>query len=669
MRSEFCVGARHAQLAYPMAIHDLKEQMARLPHQPGVYIYSNAAGETLYVGKARSLRDRVRSYLGAYGTSPRHDALLDEAARVDVIVTDSVVEALALENNLIKQRYPRYNILLRDDKNYPYLQLTTTEAFPRVLVARYVERNGDFYAGPFMPAKLARRTMKLTHQMFGIRSCNETITGMRARPCLEYDIGRCLAPCVATICTAARYAVAVADTRLLLEGRNEELVDLLQQRMIQAAAEERYEEAAHLRDAIRTVEAVRERQQKMATAGLNDRDVIGLKIGTQGAVVQVFVFRGGRVIERFELQTDLRDTGGVGARHASPDRVPAPSALDTSEAEILEATLQQLYNDTIPPPEIHVPLEPNDKDVLEAWLSARADRRVRIVVPQRGDKKDMVDLAQRNAAFAYRTRFDTEATAHYDALDLLKSILKLPALPRRIECFDISTIQGSETVASLVVCEDGRMKKSEYRKFRVRGAKTAIKGTVPFIDETALLSRDLSETSVPAPDPRVLDDFAAMKEVVGRRYRKSMEQGGPFPDLIVIDGGKGQLNTAYEALEELGLANLVAIGLAKKEELVFVRDSDLPIAIDPHSPALRLLQRIRDEAHRFAVTFHRQRRTSRDLRSEIDAIPGIGPRRRKQLLREFGSVNGVKRATREELTRIVGAKAASAIIEYFASAT
>jgi excinuclease ABC subunit C len=297
---------------------------------------------------------------------------------------------------------------------------------------------------------------------------------------------------------------------------------------------------------------------------------------------------------------------------------------------------------------------------------------VRIVVPQRGDKKDMVDLAQRNAAFAYRTRFDTEATAHYDALDLLKAILQLPALPRRIECFDISTIQGAETVASMVVCEDGRMKKGEYRKFRVRGERTAGnakeitgKGTVPF----SFMPGAAGPTSIPTQDFRVLDDFAAMKEVVGRRYRKVKEQGGPFPDLIVIDGGKGQVNAAYESLEEIGLANLVAIGLAKKEELLFVRDRELPIAIDPHSPALRLLQRIRDEAHRFALTFHRQQRSSRDLRSEIDAIPGIGARRRKQLLTQFGSVNGVKRATREELTRVVGARAASAIIEHFASAS
>ncbi len=622
-----------------MAIHDLKEQINRLPHQPGVYLYSNAVGETLYVGKARSLRDRVRSYLGAYGLSPRHDALLDEATHLETIVTDSVVEALALENNLIKQRMPRYNILLRDDKNYPYLQLTVSEAYPRVLVARHVEKGGDFFAGPFLPAKLARRTMSLTHRLFGIRSCNEVITGDRPRPCLEHDIGRCLAPCVASICSHERYTQAVADTRLFLEGRNQELADQLHERMTAAANSERYEEAAQFRDAMRTVVAVQERQQKLATAGLNDRDLFGVKLGTEGAVVQVFLFRGGRVIDRFELQTGDARAGS------------------TAEPELLEMALQQLYTDHVPPAEIHVPVEPNEREVLETWLSSRADRRVRIVVPQRGDKKDMVELAQRNAAFAYRARFDQAATVNYDALEMLKGVLKLPALPRRIECFDISTIQGSETVASLVVCEEGRMKRSEYRKFRVRPEK----GSDPFFANTAL-----KKGSDPFSAP-FLDDFAAMKQVVGRRYKRVLEDGGPFPDLIVIDGGKGQLNAAYQALEEVGLANLVAIGLAKKEELVFTRDSDLPIAMDPHGVALRLLQRIRDEAHRFAVSFHRQARARRDLRSELDDVPGIGPRRRKALLTHFGSLTGVRRATREELTAVVGAKAADALLQFFAT--
>src|SRR5947207_2127244 len=328
-----------------MAIHELKEQIARLPEQPGVYLYFNAGGDTIYVGKARALRDRVRNYLGAYGADVKTDALLNEIVRLEVIVTDSVVEALALENNLIKQRSPKYNIRLRDDKNYPYLQLTTNEAFPRVLVARRVERDGSFYAGPFLPATFARKTMALTHRLFGMRSCNEVITGRRGRPCLEYDIKRCIAPCVDAICSAEDYARAVGVTQLFLEGRNDELVKTLRARMLDAASGERFEEAAQARDALRTVQTLHDRQQKMATA----------------------------------------------------------------------------------------------------------------------------ELGHRNAALAYQTRFNQAKTAQYDALETLQHVLALPTLPRRIECFDISTIQGSETVASMVVCEDGRMRRSDYRKFRIRG--------------------------------------------------------------------------------------------------------------------------------------------------------------------------------------------------------
>jgi len=623
-----------------MPIQDLREQIARLPEQPGIYIYYNEKGETLYVGKARSLRDRTRSYLGAYGMSPRHDALLDEATRLEVIVTDSVVEALALENNVIKQRSPRYNILLRDDKNYPYLQLTTTEAFPRVLVARSVERDGNMYAGPFLPAKFARRTMALTHKVFGIRSCNEVITGTRHRPCLEYDIKRCLAPCVVTICSEERYAVAVADTKLFLEGRNQELAEQLRGRMVDASEGQRYEEAAQLRDAMRTVEAVRERQQKMASAELGDRDVFGVKAGASGAVVQVFIVRGGRVIERVELLWDAADSGAQKAQMAQNEE---------PEAGIIEAAIQQFYTDHDPPPEIHVPVAPSEREVLEDWLAQHTGRKVRIFVPQRGTKKGMMELAHRNAALGYRQRFDANATANYDALESLQAALRLPKLPRRIDCFDISTIQGSETVASMVVCEEGRMRPSEYRKFKIK--------------------KDFASPQARKPagpqDQAFLDDFAAMEQVVRRRYAKVLENGGPFPDLIVIDGGKGQLNAAYAALEMVGLSNLVAVGLAKKEELVFTRDSMEPLALDTHGNALRLLQRIRDEAHRFAITFHRQSRKKRDLQSELDVVPGIGLRRRKTLLTAFGSLSGVRRASREELARVVGAKVADAVIAHF----
>jgi excinuclease ABC subunit C len=601
-----------------MAVEDLRDQIGRLPEQPGVYLWGNATGQTIYVGKARSLRDRVRSYLGAWGTSPRHDALLTEITTLEVIVTDSVMEALALENNLIKQRTPRYNILLRDDKNYPYLRLTTGEAFPRVLVARGVEEgSADFFAGPFLPARLARRTMALTHRLFGIRSCNEVITGQRARPCLEYDIKRCVAPCVREICSEADYGVAVANTRLLLEGRSDELADALRARMTTAAEAERYEQAAQLRDAMRTVQALADRQQKVATARLVERDVFGVKTGPSGAIVQVFAVRNGRVVERVEL---------AGQADALGD-----------EAAVVAAAVGQFYTERVPPAEVDVPVDLEEQDVLEAWLSERAGRRVRVLAPQRGDRRAMVDLATRNAELSYRTRFNNTEVAHFEALETLRVVLGLPTLPRRIECFDISTIQGSETVASMVACEDGRMKRSDYRKFRVRTR--------------------LHEGP---------DDFAAMREVVQRRYRALLEAGGPFPDLILIDGGIGQVSAAYDALESIGLANLVAVGIAKREELLVLRDRPNPVALPRTDPALLLVQRIRDEAHRFAVTFHRKARSMRDLRSELDDVPGIGPRRRRVLLRHFGSLGRVRRATNEELSSVVGPKVARAVIEYFA---
>ena len=444
-----------------MAIQDLKAQIARLPEQPGVYLFFNRGGDTIYVGKARALRDRVRSYLGAWGASPRTDALLSEIARLEIVVTDSVVEALALENNLIKQRSPRYNILLRDDKNYPYLQLTTGERFPRVLVARRVEpRDGHYYAGPFLPARLARRTMALTHRLFGIRSCNEVITGRRGRPCLEYDIHRCLAPCVEAICSEPEYRRAVEDTRLFLEGRTGELVEDLGARMAEAAGDERFEQAAHLRDAMRTVQSLADRHQKMAAPDLSARDVLGVKLGPAGAVVQVFQVRGGRVVDRVELVTE------------------ASEGPLTTEVDVVAAALSQFYEQVAPPREVHVPAALEDAEAIEAWLSGRAGRRVRIVVPRRGEKRGLLDLAVRNAAVTYEARFNADTLAHYSALETLQAVLALPALPRRIECFDVSTIQGSDTVASLVVCEDGRLRKAEYRKYKVTGYELRVTSDV-----------------------------------------------------------------------------------------------------------------------------------------------------------------------------------------------
>ncbi|MCY4506624.1 MAG: excinuclease ABC subunit UvrC, partial [Acidobacteria bacterium] len=445
-----------------MAIRDLKERIAALPEQPGVYLYLDPAGETLYVGRARSLRARVRSYLGAYGSSPKTDALLDEVTRLEVIVTDSLVEALALEAHLIKQRSPRFNILLRDDKNYPYLQLTTGEAFPRVLVARRVDpRDGHTYAGPFLPATFARKTMSLTHKLFGIRSCNEVINGRRGRACLEYDIKRCVAPCVESLCTPEQYAEAVEHTRLFLEGRNDELIADLKRRMAEASDDLRYEEAAQTRDAIRTVETLRDRQQKMSSVRLGDRDAFGVKVGPSGAIIQVFQMRGGRVIERVELAADV------------------PAGAGSPERETVQAAVQQFYEERTAPPEIHLPVEIDEPEALASWLGERAGRKVRIGVPKRGDKRGLLDLATRNAALAYRSRYSDEARAGAAALDELRVVLGLPAAPRRIECFDISTLQGAETVGSMVVCEDGRAVRKQYRKYRVRGGSWGEERTAP----------------------------------------------------------------------------------------------------------------------------------------------------------------------------------------------
>jgi excinuclease ABC subunit C len=609
-----------------MAIHDLKGQISRLPEQPGVYLFLGAGGETLYVGKARVLRDRVRSYLGAAGVSPRIDALLRDASTLEVIVTDSVVEALALENRLIKQRNPRFNVLLRDDKTYPYLQLTVTEPAPRVLVARRVERDGNVYAGPFMPALVARRTMSLTHRLFGIRSCNEVIDGKRARPCLEYDIKRCLAPCVASICSLERYREAVDQAQLLIEGRQDELIDRLHADMTLAASEERYERAAQLRDAIRTIETVRDRLNRVETPAMGDRDAFGLRVGPAGAVVEVFQMRRGRVCDRTELVTDASGLAESNGKASFDER------------EVLEAALQQFYAERQPAPEVHVPLafEDDERAAQESWLSDRAGRRVRMLTPRRGEKRGLLELAMRNAAMAYQANFSEGAGAAFAGLEEIQRALALPSRPRRIECFDISTLQGRETVAAMVVAVEGRMKRGEYRKFRIRGAQQ--------------------------------DDFAAMQEVVLRRYKRVLEAGGPFPDLILIDGGKGQLAAAYVSLRDLGLDRLVAVGLAKEEELLFTRDRVEGLVLPRESAGLRLLQRIRDEAHRFAVTFHRQSRRKRDLRSELDDIAGIGPRRRKQLLTAFGSVAGVRRASRQDLEAVVGDKAAAAVLRHFSGA-
>ena len=627
-----------------MPIHELKDQIARLPEQPGVYLYFNAAGDTIYVGKARALRDRVRNYLGAYGSDPKTDALLDEVARLEVIVTDSVVEALALENNLIKQRTPKYNILLRDDKNYPYLQLTTNEAFPRVLVARRVERDGSFYAGPFLPAHFARKTMSLTHRLFGIRSCNEVITGKRDRPCLEYDIKRCIAPCVDTICSPAEYGRAVALTQLFLEGKNDELVE----------------------DAAGADGRGRRRRALRGGGAAARRDAHGADAARSPAEDG-----DGRARPPRRVRPEARSGRRRRSRSSRCAAAASSSAIElgTEDADrrrraTARCSRRRSSSST------SCAARRRRSTCRPSRTSARRSRRGCRSAPAAASGSSCRSAARSAASSISRTatprsrirRGSTRRTAaQYDALETLQHVLALPALPRRIECFDISTIQGSETVASMVVCEDGRMRRGGVSEVpHPRGL-----GHVGHSGFDESRSGELAEPRISSR--RLHDDFAAMHEVVLRRYRKLLEQGGPFPDLVLIDGGKGQLSAAYAALEELGLANLVAVGIAKKEELLFTRDRDDPIALAANDPALLLLQRIRDEAHRFAVTFHRRARTMRDLRSELDDVPGIGPRRRRTLLTTFGSLAGVRRATREELAAAVGAKVADAVLAFFAS--
>ncbi len=482
-----------------MPVHDLKDQIARLPEQPGVYLWGDAKGDTIYVGKARSLRDRVRSYLGAYGMSPRHDALLDDITRLEVIVTDSVMEALALENNLIKQRMPRYNILLRDDKNYPYLQLTTSEAFPRVLVARSRGEERRFLRRA-VPAGQARAAdddavaSAVRHpvvQRGDHRTARTTVPRVRHQALHRSVRGGDLH---ARSATAWRWPARGCCSKGATTSSSRRSATAWRRRR----SGERFEEAAQLRDAMRTVQTLRDRQQKVATAGLGDRDVFGLKVGPSGGAIQVFQIRGGRVVERVELSTD-------------------PGAIAGGERDVLQAALSQFYELRAPAAEINLPVEIEDVDAMEEWLTRRAGRRVRVLVPQRGDKRALVELATRNAELSYRTRFNEITASHFEALETLRSELGLPSIPRRIECFDISTIQGSETVASMVVCEDGRMKRNEYRKFRVRGS-TGSPG-----------SKDRASGVRSDPEPVRSDDFAAMREVVQRRYRAVLEAGDRFP--------------------------------------------------------------------------------------------------------------------------------------------
>ena len=594
-----------------MSVADKLEQ---LPARPGVYLFKGADGAILYVGKARVLRDRVRSYFQASRPTEVHKTrMVEEIADLDLVVTDSEMEALALENNLIKRHKPPYNLRLRDDKNHPYLKLTLAEEYPRLYVVRHPAEDGNAYGGPYIPASLGRKTAGLVRKLFGIRSCKETLDGRRPRPCLQYQIKRCAAPCVAELCSLDRYRRSCEDARLFLEGRTEEVVKRLSGQMEEAAGGERFEEAASLRDQVRALLRM-EAPQKITTTEIEERDLFAAHAEGERAAVQVFSVRDGKVVAREGFLLD---------RLTEPETV-------------LASTLQQFYaSGRYVPREVLVPEEIPERDLLEQWLAARRGTAVRIHVPQRGEKWRLLDLLVRNARLAFDLEWKHPRKQSQEILRALRDLLDLEVEPQRIECFDISNIQGSDVVASMVAFEGGLPKKADYRKFRVKGVSGAP------------------------------DDFASMREVVGRRYKRLLEESKELPDLVLIDGGKGQLGAATEALEELGLGDQPVASLAKREELIFVRGRDAPIALPRSSPVLQLVQRVRDEAHRFAVGFHRQARSRRTIRSELDEISGIGPAKRRQLLSVFGSVRGVRGATEEELTAAVGKAAARRVRGHF----
>jgi excinuclease ABC subunit C len=592
----------------------LTEKLETLPLRPGVYLFKDAAGTIVYVGKARVLRDRVRSYFQASRpTDFFKTRMVSEITDLDLVVTDNEMEALALENNLIKRHKPSYNVRLRDDKNHPYLKLTLAEEYPRLYVVRRPAEDGNVYGGPYIPASLGRKTSGLVRKLFGIRSCKETLNGRRARPCLQYQIKRCIAPCVAEICSLDRYRQSCEDARLFLEGRTEEVVRRLRGQMEEAAAGDRFEEAASLRDQVGALVRL-ETPQKITTTDLEERDLFGVHVEGDRAAVQVFSVRDGKVVAREGFLLD---------HLAEPETV-------------LASTLQQFYaTSRYVPREVLVTAEVEGRDLLQQWLTERRGTQVRIRTPQRGEKLRLLELVVRNAKLAFDLEWKHPRRQSQEILRALRDMLDLEIEPRRIECFDISNIQGSDIVASMVCFEEGHPKKSDYRKFRIRSVSGAP------------------------------DDFASMREVVGRRYKRLLEEGKELPDLVLIDGGKGQLGAAAAALDELGLGDQPLASLAKREELIFVRGREEPIALPRSSPVLQLVQRVRDEAHRFAVGYHRKARSSRTLRSELDDIPGVGPTKRRVLLSRFGSVRGVRGASEAELAAAVGKATAARVRGHF----
>jgi len=668
---------------------DLFEKIRTLPTGPGVYLYKNAEGEVIYVGKAKNLRSRVRSYLlEASQANAKTGSLMREAVDLDYILVANEHEALALENNLIKQRKPRFNILLRDDKTYPYVKLTLADRFPKVFVTRRLRKDGAAYYGPYFPGNLAYRVVELIHRSFLLPSCKVDLSRYHPRACLQYYIHRCLGPCVEGFTTPELYKQAVRDAQLFLEGRHSELERTLTARMVAAAEHEQFEAAARLRDQLSTVHQLQEKQRIATVEQSDDADVFGYHFEDGSLAVNLFHVRAGKIVDRREFfWDDLPEILEATAQenNSSPEPVilsdqseatgvegPAVAFQTATSTEtpfhagsVFSALLKQLYIDQqYVPRSVLLPVDFDDRETLAALLTERTGHRIEIAVPQRGEKRSLVDLAAQNAKQSYTQRFRVLEPSRKATQEALADALMLPELPKRIECFDISHIQGAETVASLVVWEDGKMNKSAYRKFKVM----TVLG---------------------------VDDFASMREVVHRRYKRVLENSTPsvetpgapgpsplgtgdsdrsgrskepatMPSLVLIDGGLGQLHAAAEALESLGFTSQPLASIAKREEVIYVYgNEEEPVVLDRRSPVLHLIQLIRDESHRFAIGYHRKRRAMRDRDSELLNIPGVGTQTRQRLLTHFGSLRDVQQATAESLAAVVNRKTAETIWRHF----
>ncbi len=648
---------------------DLLAKIRTLPTGAGCYLYKNAEGEVIYVGKAKNLRARVRSYfLAASQANAKTGSLMREAVDIEYILVANEREALALENNLIKQRKPRFNILLRDDKTYPYIKLTLADRHPKVFVTRRLRKDGSAYFGPYFPGNLAHRLVDVIHRSFLIPSCKVDLNRYHPRACLQYYIKRCLGPCVAGLISTEDYRQAIRDVQLFLEGRPSELEARLTARMERAAADMQFELAARLRDQLITVSQAQDRQ-RIASPDDEDADVFGFHYENDMLAVNLFHMRAGKIVDRRDMfwedlvDIEFAETATAEDIESEPQLEPVPDqpapeihsageeaeehsvlappeAVAFSPAAFFSALLKQLYLDqAYVPRHIYVPVDFPDRALLAEALRERCGFKIEIAAPQRGDKRSLVDLVCQNAKQSYDQRFRVLQPSIKAMQDAIQDALTLAEPPERIECFDISHIQGAETVASMVVWEKGAMKKSDYRKFQVK----SVSG---------------------------VDDFASMREIVHRRYKKLHEEKRPMPSLVLIDGGLGQLHAAAEALEEIGLTTQPLASIAKREEIIYVHgQEDDPVVLDRRSPVLHAIQKIRDESHRFAVTYHRKRREMRDRISELDEIPGVGPRTRQRLLEHFGSVRALKQTaerTPDALTAVVNKGTAEKIRRHFA---